>query len=376
MKLIYIANARIPTEKAHGFQIMKMCEVFSRQGIEVELVIPWRFNPLKENPFDYYGIEKIFKITKVPSFDLVKFGKLGFIIQSFSFAKFAFYYLIFKKADIIYARDALPLFWLSFFKKNIFWEVHAGVFNFATKRILRKCKGIISISWGLKDFYRVKGADADKILVAPDGMDLKMFDIKISKKESREKLNLPGNKILVGYVGMLRTMGMEKGIDAAIKSLKFLDKNVLLALVGGRDKDIEFYKKLSRDFNLEGRVVFVGRVKHQLVPFYLKAFDVLIAPFPETEHYKFYMSPLKIFEYMASKRPIVASDLPSLREVLNGKNSILVALEGPEILAEGIKKALDKDLAKIISEQAYRDAQKYTWKKRAQKILDFVNFSE
>ncbi|MCH7883412.1 hypothetical protein IIA95_03290, partial [Patescibacteria group bacterium] len=78
MKLIYIANARIPTEKAHGIQIMKTCEAFADNGAEIELVVPWRFNPIKNDPFEYYDVKRVFKIVKIPSLDLTAFGKIGF----------------------------------------------------------------------------------------------------------------------------------------------------------------------------------------------------------------------------------------------------------------------------------------------------------
>ena len=64
MKLSYVADIRLPTEKAHGAQIMKTCEAFSLNGIDTELIIPWRFNRLKDDPFRYYNIRTKFKITK------------------------------------------------------------------------------------------------------------------------------------------------------------------------------------------------------------------------------------------------------------------------------------------------------------------------
>ena len=84
--------------------------------------------------------------------------------------------------------------------------------------------------------------------------------------------------------------------------------------------------------------------------------------------------PLKLFEYMASKRPIVASDLPSIKETLrNEKNAILVKPDNPQALAEGIKRVLiDKELADRISEQAFKDAQEYSWEKRSGRIFKFM----
>ena len=75
MKLIYFANVRIPTKKAHGLQIMKMVEAFALSGLEIELIIPWRFSKTKGDPFDYYQVKRIFKIKKLPSLDLIPLSK-------------------------------------------------------------------------------------------------------------------------------------------------------------------------------------------------------------------------------------------------------------------------------------------------------------
>jgi len=389
MKLIYIANIRIPTEKAHGIQIMKMCEAFSNQEVEVELFVPWRFNKIKEDIFDFYGVKKNFKIKKIFSLDLIPFGipKIGFWIQSLSFAKSVSLYSLFyarggsasgeKKADIIYSRDSFSLYLLSFFKKNLVCEIHTFPKNFVLhKRVFKKAKVIIVITKNLKESLVKKGVDENKILVAPDGVDLSKFDIDISKEEARKKIKLPQDKKIIGYVGQLKTMGMEKGIKDLIEALNILNKNnksVVLCLVGGNDLDIIEYNKIVRKINLIERVIFVGQVQHKLIPYYLKSFDVLTMPFPNNKHYKYYMSPLKLFEYMASKRPIIASDLPSIREILNENNAILVKPDNFQDLAKGINRALkNQDFSDKISSQAYQDVQKYTWQKRIDNILKFI----
>lgn len=368
MKIYYLANIRLPTEKAHGLQIMKMCEVFGRQGAEVKLIVPWRFNPIKENPFEYYDVDKNFKITKIPSIDLVKFGKVGFLIQSLSFAKFAFYHLFFKKTDIIYSRDELPLYYLSFFKKNIFWESHTDKFSFFTRRVLKKCTKIICISRGLKDFYVVKGIMPDKILIAPDGVDLKEFDVPISKDGARHKLNLPANKKIILYTGHLYEW---KGAGLLAEASKYLDSDCLTVFVGGTEKDVKSFK-----FQFSGlkNILVVGHRPHQEIPYWLKAADILVLPNLAKEKIsKFYTSPLKLFEYMASGVPIVASDLPSIREILNEKNAVLVESDSAQALAVAINKLLkDDNLANSLAEQAYSDVQKYTWNKRAENILEFI----
>ena len=82
---------------------------------------------------------------------------------------------------------------------------------------------------------------------------------------------------------------------------------------------------------------------------------------------------MKFFEYMASGSPIVASDLPSIREALNESNSILVEPNNPEALTDGIERVLkDQDLSSRISRQAFLDVQDYTWRKRAKQVINFI----
>ncbi len=379
-QLFYLVNQRLPTEKAYGLQISKTCEALAQKGIEVKLVYPFRINPVKEDLFSYYGVKKNFRIKKIPAIDFYlpgKSDKLSFFIKSFISAVFVTFYAIFYRADFIYSRDELPLYFLSFFKKNIFFEAHRFSKSRAVIRFYRRFKElnlkIIVITNNLKNEFVKFGFGPENILVAPDAVDLEEFDIDVSKEEVRKKLNLPPDKILIGYVGQLRTMGMKKGVDFAIESIKFLPKDCTLVLVGGIKKDIDYYKKLSEKENLNERILFVGRIKHNLIPVYLKAFDILIMPFPNIQHYAFYMSPLKLFEYMASKRPIVATDLPTVREVLNEENSVLVKSENLSGFVAGIKKILENsDLAEKISRNAFKDVQNYTWQKRAEKILEFI----
>ncbi len=379
MTIFYIANARMPTEKAHGLQIMKMCESFASTGLKVRLIIPWRFSKIKKDPFDYYGVKKNFRIKKLPSLDLIPLGlpKIGFWFQSLSFAKLVFFYLLFTKAEIIYTRDILPLFFLSLFKKNLVYEAHTFPKRFSLHRgFFQRVRAIIVINQQLKKLLVEKGISADKILVAPGGVDLEEFNLKESQEECRQKLNLPLDKKIIGYVGQLKTMGMGKGIGSLIKALMILKKDnfsINLCLVGGQESDIVDYKKMASKINLTKDILFIGQVKHCLIPYYLKSFDVLVMPFSGTQHFAYYMSPLKMFEYMAAKKPMVASDLPSIREILNEDKAILTGPDNPNDLARGIDRALKKpDFSAKIAKRAYRDVQEYTWQKRVKRIIEFI----
>ncbi len=384
MKIIYIATSVIPAHKANAKQVMKMCQAFKQQGIDIELVIPVRFGGvrIKADPFEYYGIKERFKITKIFSIDLIPLeriiGHLGFWLQNISFSVLIGFYLFFKKSDVIYSRDHFSLFLLTClgFSKKLVWEIHIFPkrISWFHKRLFKKINKLVVISQGLKKEIVKQRIGEKKIMVAPDAVDLTEFDSSFSKERAREKFNLPSDKRIIGYVGTLKTLRASKGIDVLIKSLKFINQDVLMVLVGGEKDDVNFYKKIVEAEGVADRIVFTGQVKSQLVPQYLKAFDVLAMPFPDLPHYAFYMSPLKLFEYMASQRPIVATNLPSVREILDDQSTVFVQPDKAEALAEGIKRVLtDQILAQRIADQAYRKVQKYTWPKRVQAILDYIN---
>src|SRR3989344_960975 len=320
MKLIYISNSRLPSEYAHGLQVMQMCEAFSANNHDVKLVMPSRINRIKKDPFDYYGIKKTFSIKKLPTLDLIFLNNknIFFLIQTLTFLLSAKIYLLFKKYDVLYTREQM----VGLFFSNIVLELHLLPKKIRPfhLRIWKKSKKLIVLTSFIKKRLIEFGISGDKIIVASDGVNLPLFDISISKE------------------------------------------------------DIDFYGDLVSRLGIKERVLFVGRVAHSLVPVYLKAFDVLLAPFPENEHYNFYMSPMKIFEYMASKRPIISTKLPTLIETL-GDSALLLEPDNIGQLRDGITKVLsDREVVDNLSLKAYNRVLGYTWESRAKSIIESVKF--
>ncbi len=363
----------MPIAHAHGFQVMQMCEAFVQNGCEVEIVAPMRVNPIKEDAFAYYNIKKTFSIERLPCLDLIFLNNqnLFFWIQTITFLSSSWFYLRVKKFDILYTREQM----VGLFFRNFVLEIHSlpKAIKPFHKRIWRKARALVVLTPFIKEKIVSCGISGEKILVAGDGVNLSKFDINLDKNEAREKVHLPKEEKLIGYVGAFRTLGMEKGLDIAIEAIENISTNAKLVLVGGHQEDIDFYRPMVKKLQIEDKVIFIARIKYDLVPVYLKAFDVLIAPFPETEHYNFYMSPMKIFEYMASKRPIVTTDLPSLRDVVGGGEALLVTPGSVESLKEGIEKVLnDKVLGDKMVDLAFSKVKELTWEKRAGRILKFI----
>jgi len=125
--------------------------------------------------------------------------------------------------------------------------------------------------------------------------------------------------------------------------------------------------------HLSDRIIFAGEVPHTLIPEYLSKAKIAVLPNTTYENSKF-SSPLKLFEYMAAGIPIVASDLPVFREILqNQKNALFFEPGNSQALANAIKQILTSDeLAQKLSENAKKTAEKYTYEKRAEKICEII----
>lgn len=382
MKLLYIANLRIPTEKAYGVQIAKTCEALADLGIDTILIAPYRISKVKGDFFNFYSLKRNFKFKKIFLFDFYLPGKLNILafgLKNIISAVGLSIYSLIKNPDVIYSRDELSLYILSFFKKNLIYETHrfSNTRRFFYKRFIKNDLKVVVITNHLKEDLMKMGFTAKNILVAPDGVDFDQFDLAISQKEARDKLNLPQDKKIVAYTGHLFEW---KGADILLETAKLISnfkfrisnfEDILFIFVGGMPQDIENFKKKAGNLD---NVMILGQRPYKEMPLFLKAADVLVLPNSAKEEIsRLYTSPLKLFEYMASGRPIIASDLPSVREILNPTNALLIIPDDPKLLAEKIQILLsDKNLQFSLAAQALELAKKYTWQARAENIRSHI----
>ncbi len=379
MKMVYVTNQRMPTEKAHGIQIAKMCEAFAGLGVDVNLIAPFRISDVKENLFDYYSVKKSFRFKKIFSPDFYLPGildKISFVIKNFISAVVLSIYALFLEPDVIYSRDEPVVFFLSFLVKpqKLIFEAHKFPHSrlFFYRRFKKKNLKVITISQGLKSKFIGLGFKSENILVAPDGVDIEQFNTDQTKEECRNKLDLPQNKKIILYAGHLFDW---KGVETLLSAAEYLEDDCLVVVVGGTENDLKKYQLRLNNNQFKNKIRMLGHKPHKLIPVFLKAADVLVLPNSGKEAISnSFTSPLKLFEYMTSKRPIVASDLLSIREVLDENSAILIKPDNPSALAEGIKIVLkDNLLSDKISHNAFEKVQRYSWSNRARNILSVIN---
>jgi glycosyltransferase involved in cell wall biosynthesis len=172
----------------------------------------------------------------------------------------------------------------------------------------------------------------------------------------------------IGYAGHLYPW---KGADLVIEAVAALPE-VEGVIVGGHEgePDLARLKAFAVELNCASRVTFTGLIPPPQVAATLMQADVLVLPNRASAISNEFTSPLKLFEYMASGRPIVASDLPSLREVLrDGENALLVQPGNPQALVAAIARIKDDAaLGARLAERAREDVREFTWLRRAERL--------
>lgn len=361
----------MPTDKAHGVHLANMCERFGEK-LNVTMVVPWRLTTFKEDPYVYYGVKKTFKIKKIFTIDFVKIlPGIGYWIHYLSFSIFASLFFIFtnRKGVIIYTRDHVPAFLFKLMGFFTIYEAHRIILKSKLFfRIVKNVDAVITNSKGVAIEFNKRGFK--NVLSFPNGINPEQFNFNYSKQELRKRLGLPLDKKIIMYSGHLYGW---KGIQTVFEGASLLkDDNIVFVFVGGVPGDVSKWKNKFEKEKINS--LFVGHKSAFEVPFYLKSADLLLLPNSAmTEESVKYTSPIKLFEYMASGVPIVASNLPSIREILNDNNAILFEADNANSLVFVIKKVFsDLVEAKKKADKAYIDVQGYTWERRANTILPFI----
>lgn len=376
MKILYVANARIPTEKAHGLHIVKMCEAFARQGVDVTLVLPRRKNTILEDIFSYYGVERNFTVKYLSIFDFVGKGFVGYWLTQIFFSWKLLMSRYNKNEYVVVTRDELSGWIMRKRKFRVFYDMHGfpETWLYFWKAAMSEMSGIICTNeWKMRQLQERFFISEEHLLLARNGFDRSEFNIDISKSDARKKLGLPLEQKIIMYTGHLYDW---KGVDVLARAAEHL-KQATVVFVGGGEKDVENFTK---QYVLSQNILILGQRPHTQIPLFLKAADVLVLPNSKKSKnfraipYSIYdTSPIKLFEYMASKRPIVASNLPSIREILDESMAVFFVPDDPNDLTQKINSVLNNPLDAVVrTGNAWEFIQKYTWKNRAELILNFM----
>jgi glycosyltransferase involved in cell wall biosynthesis len=366
MRILYFSNSYIPSKNANSVHVMKMCFAFSKFS---SVTLYGSYGSEAVNPFTYYGLTNKFNIVRYHKTKTFT-SSLVYLIATIKSVKVS-------KDLLVYGRNLLAVLLLSFKRIEVVYESHAlpsNLLRVALENFLfrqKSFKKLVVISSALKQDYLAKfpKIHTSMIIVAHDGADIPAVMLEEPAKKLIEEFQ--DVKLHVGYIGHLYK---GRGIDMVIK-LAYLYTDAFFHIIGGTDEDLNYWQELP---NLPTNVKFYGHVDHYKLPNYFNFLEVLLAPYQlganqsdGLSNTNRWMSPMKIFEYMSYAKPIISSDIPVLKEVLNDSNSILVSPSNVDEWISALDSLKCKKKRKDLGAKAFKDLkEKYTWEQRAKTILE------
>ena len=380
MRIAYFSKTNLPSLAANSLQSIQVCSALDQLNYDVTFFVLTEQNNNhdidSETIFRFYNVSNDFNVEQI-KIPITKGSRLRYlwsvVVASFLVTKV----LIRRDFDIVLGRDLVSCWVAALLGFKAIYESHAPVWYSLVERLIFKVfvrsenfLRLVVISHALKDAYKIRYPDLqNKILVAPDGAEIPRGDT------SEILLRGRSSKLNVGYVGHLYE---GKGIEV-IEEIAGDMPEVAFHVIGGDPESIRYWTKRIKFDN----VFFYGFVSRSYLPSYYRSLDVCLLPnqvrvlgsgsgtIKKPVNIGSFTSPLKMFEYMAHGKAIVASDLPVLREVLHEGIALLVHPDCFDGWREAIRSLASEARRETLGRAAKQEFEtKYTWTRRMERILD------
>ena len=353
-KIYYISELNLPNKSAYSIHVMKMCEAFSKLGYSVDLFTIKSLNLKKI--FNTYNIKNKFNIISIFN---------NFLQLNFFFRLIFSFRILLKKLDeksILISRSILFALFASIQKKNIILELHHEITGLSKVffQLLKQFKLIgnlkfIFLNKSLRNKYEIENS---KSIILDDAVNIDNFNLANSKKLKNTCV----------YVG---SFFEGKGVEQIFRLAK-LNKKIFFHIYGE--------KRYLKNQEIKKNIKIFDYVDYSKIPKILSYYEIALMPYQKKVKGRGsiwlnkYMSPLKMFDYLAAKMVIIASDLDVYKHILkNDFNCKLIKMNDDFEWSKTIKGVLkNKKKKDYLRKNAYNTAKKYTWDLRCKKIISFA----
>lgn len=340
-----VINARFPTKKAYGIQLAKMCEAFLARGVDLTLVIP-RTRASAGSAKDMYGLGADIPTVRLPALDLYGSSRIGFALSSLVFMGMSLIYLAWLRMQgrlgAIYTidMDTFSYALLPAVGPTVA-EMHSPKRSTLLSRFFfKRAKLITTNPLIAQEFKKTFGIES---LIEPNGVDESFF-------------NLAGQGGGALYVGRFyKWKGLEVLPPAQAAS------GIPFHILGGTREEFE------KVFGPAGNLQFAEAEPNDVPQWLARADVLLLVGTAKNQESNRYTAPMKVFEYLATGKPIVASETEALKSLMSPGLVQYCTPDDPQALGRAVQEAL-ADPSGAERRMAY--AHEHTWARRAQRILN------
>jgi len=362
MRIACVSLSKIPSDTANSIQVMKVCQAFTQMGHEVILLVPGPHHKdlHPATLLTHYGLQTLFKIEWLP----VRNRHL-FTWRATRCARRL-------NVELLYAWPVQSAVFGLLLGLPSMLELHdypRGIFGPLWFRLFLAIPGhkrLLPITDALR---RALNLPDEQTIIAPDGVDLERYISLPNPATARRTLRLPEAPTVMCTGHLYAGRGVDLFLTLAEKfpAASFI-------WVGGRPDDAENWRLRAAHL---ANVTLAGFVPNERIPLYQSSADILLMPYERVittssgGNTADICSPMKMFEYMATGRAILASDLPVLHEVLDERTAFFCPPEDSEAWEKALDELLtDENLRQRLGQCALNAVKKYTWQERARRSLE------
>ncbi len=370
MRILYGYDSTLPSTGADAEQVFQTVSSMCRAGADVELLTPGR----RKGRLDGDGLRAHYQVEG--DFPVVQGRGLthgGLIFRKPAHAARVLLRARQTRPELVYTRN-IPVLAaaLSGGFKVVYetyrpWPMQHPQLGVLFKSLFSRPNfmGAIFHSKLARDSYRELGVAANRLEVVYNGFDPGRMEPRLSREAARKELGIRADRPVAAYVGRV---GASKGLDSLLEIAKRVPQMQLLLVGSQGNGPVE---KAGRKI---ANVAFVPWQKYDAAVKYLYAADVICVPVSAAplEKSGSTVLPLKLFQYLATRRAILGPDLPDSRELLrHEENALLVKPGDYDGGAAAMRRLLgDSKLAGRLADQAFEDAQALTWDARGKKVVE------
>jgi glycosyltransferase involved in cell wall biosynthesis len=376
MKIVAIAGSRVPSDTANSIQVMKACSALAQLGHELTLIVPGDGQVTGDGGrvtwdalANHYGLSYSFKVEWLTSSSrrLFTFASVRRALK--------------HNPDLLYVWLPQSAVFGLLARVPIVFEIHiqpSGLLGPTWHRLFAKLPGrkrLACITRAmqkiLEDGYRMTLRPSD-VVIAPNGVELERFASLPDPERARQPLGLREAPTVMCAGHLYAGRGADLFLQLAESA-----REASFVWVGGRPSDVQEWSEKAKARGLDN-VAFLGFVPNLELPRYLAAADVLLMPYARSifgssgsADSASVASPMKMFEYMATGRAILTSDLPVIREVLDESSAVFCEPGDAAAWTSALKSLLDGPARRqSLASTARRQVEEFTWLTRAKRILD------
>ena len=339
--IAYWHDRRFKKKMGGLVRMFSLADNLTKLGHDVTMILPKLGFPKKQT---------IARVIEIPFVDVSMLRPISFHLLSSLYLLWCL-----KDASLIYVRQMnsfLPLLIARLYRTPSVFEIPNDPFlAYESRKFIRRIfekltdkvamalsnRIVVLSEWSKRRLTEIGDIAPSKILVSPSGTNTNLF-MPLNKTECCKEIGLDPSFFYIGFTGSFFEY---QGLDVLIKSAPFiLDKypNSKFLLVGDGPMMTE-WKRVVLSMGLEDSFIFTGQVPYKEVHKYIGAMDICVAPHHKETNQA---SPVKLFDYMACGRPIVASDIDVVREIsADSRCVLLIEPENPISLANGILSLLE-----------------------------------